>query len=98
MCNDSKNWVRLPASQSENVDERIRLLTNAAECYQGDLLPTCYADWVLSERERLRTSYAMLLEQLIENLLEQSRAEEALPHTKGLLRFDPLRESAPFMV
>ena len=82
------------AGQSNNADERIRLLTEAADCYQGDLLPNCFADWALAERERLRGEYASVLEQLVDALLDQRRYEEALQHAKALQRFDPLHESA----
>ncbi len=74
-------------SQSKNVDERIRLLTDAANCYQGDLLPTCYADWALSERERLRAAYAMVLGQLVERLLDQRQYEDALRTRQGIAAF-----------
>ncbi len=72
----------------------IRLLTEAADCYQGDLLPNCFADWALAERERLRGEYATVLERLVDALLDQRRYEEALQHAKTLQRLDPLHESA----
>ena len=74
--------------------ERIRLLTTAVQAYGGDLLPDCYAEWVLAERERLRGKYATLLEQLVTALLAQRCYEEALARAKALLHFDPLRENA----
>ncbi len=82
------------ADRSQNADERIRLLTEAADCYQGDFLPNCYADWALAERERLRGEYATVLERLVDALLDQRRYEEALQHAKALQRLDPLHESA----
>jgi len=33
--------------------------------YRGDPLPSCYGDWVLPERERLRQAYVRAVEGLI---------------------------------
>ncbi len=82
------------ADRSQNANDRIRLLMEAADCYQGDFLPNCYADWALAERERLRGEYATVLERLVDALLDQRRYEEALQHAKALQRLDPLHESA----
>src|SRR5579864_7308823 len=48
-------------------------LEEAVGLYQGDLLPDCYDDWVLEERERLRQRCVRALEDLAE-LLEARRA------------------------
>ncbi len=40
-------------------------LAEAVALYKGDLLPGCYDDWLLNERESLRQSYLQALEQLI---------------------------------
>ena len=40
-------------------------LEQAVALYRGDLLPACYDDWLLLERERLRQEYVKALEQLI---------------------------------
>ncbi len=82
------------AIASRDAVERIQLLTTAVQAYGGDLLPDCYAEWVLAERERLRGKYATLLEQLVTALLAQRDSEEALAQAKTLLHFDPLRENA----
>ena len=82
------------AGESNDIDARIRLLTEAADCYQGDLLPNCFADWALAEREQLRGKYASVLEHLVDALLDQRHNEEALQYAKALQRFDPLHESA----
>lgn len=80
------------AAACPDAAERIRLLTAAAQLYRGDLLPDCYAEWVLAERERLRDEYAALLDQLVTALLKQRHYEEALAQAKAHLRFDALRE------
>jgi DNA-binding SARP family transcriptional activator len=45
------------SEQTERSDDQAGLqgaLERATALYTGDLLPGCYDDWVLTERERLR--------------------------------------------
>ncbi len=67
-------------------------LEEAVNLYVGDLLPACYDDWVLLERERLRQRYINVLEQLI-NILEQHELASALAYAQRLLHCDSLHES-----
>ncbi len=60
--------------------------------YRGDLLPSCYDDWILPERERLRQSYTSALERLLLLLERQGEPRAALTYAQSLLRHDPLRE------
>ena len=50
----------------------------AMQCYQGDLLPSCYDEWIQGERNRLRQRYLSMLERLIELLEEASYHAEAI--------------------
>jgi predicted ATPase/DNA-binding SARP family transcriptional activator len=68
------------------------MLQHACDIYQGDLLPSCYDDWILPERERLRQAYAGALERLLLLLESQREPRAALAYTQRLLRHDPLRE------
>lgn len=45
------------------------------DLYRGDLLPSCYDEWILPERDRLRQAFFKALERLIV-LLEQERDDE----------------------
>lgn len=72
--------------------EARRRLESAVELYQGDLLPACYDDWVLPERERLRQSYFSALDQLIALLEAQHDYRASIIYAEALLRQDPLRE------
>lgn len=62
------------------------------ELYQGDLLPNCYDDWVVPERERFRRDFASALQQLISLLEQQGDYHSALGYVRRLLRTDPLKE------
>ena len=52
-------------------------------CYGGDLLPSCYDDWLLPERERLLQAYLRALERLIELLEEPAGLRRGHPATPG---------------
>lgn len=68
-------------------------LVAAVQLYGGDLLPACYDDWIVPERERLRERFLDALSQLSEEL-EQTRAyPQAIHYANRLLRTDPLHEA-----
>ncbi len=66
----------------------------AADLYKGDLLPSCYDEWIISHREGLRQSYLDVLERLGNLLEEQRDYQGAIRNTQQLLRYDPLHEAA----
>jgi DNA-binding SARP family transcriptional activator len=69
-------------------------LQQAAELYRGDLLPTCYDDWIVPERERLHVQCVHALRRLVE-LLEAAREyEAALQHAERWARMEALEEDA----
>jgi len=71
----------------------VRLaLEQAVALYTGDLVPSCYDDWILPERERLRQANTGALEHLLLLLERQGEPRMALPYAQRLLRHDPLRE------
>ena len=81
------------ASQASG-SARLAALERAVAIYGGDLLPGCYDDWLLVERERLIQHLLDALEQLI-LLLEQRRDyARAIRAAERLLRHDPLHEAA----
>lgn len=74
--------------------DQISCLEQAVALYGGELLPGCYSDWLLSERERLAQAYGRALEQLA-SLYESCRDyPAAIGHVQALLRHDPLHEPA----
>ncbi len=100
-------WQRLPTfsldvftyetiiSQTQPTDGRIctqELLMQAADTYRGELLPGCYDEWILPERERLNQSYIRLLHQLVDLLVEDGAYETAIQYATRLRFSDPFRE------
>ena len=68
-------------------------LERAAAIYRGDLLPSCYDDWIVTEREALRQAYLSVLERLVSLLEEQRNYRDAIQNARRLLRHDPLHEA-----
>ncbi len=68
-------------------------LEQAVAAYHGDLLPSCYDDWALAERERLRQAFARTAERLIDVLEGQRHYSDAIRQAERLLRHDPLHEA-----
>jgi DNA-binding SARP family transcriptional activator len=81
------------AQQRPNSPEAQHALEAALALYRGELLPGCYDDWILPEREQWQQAYFNAQEQLI-NLLENQQAyRTAIQHAQHLLQQDPLRET-----
>jgi predicted ATPase/DNA-binding SARP family transcriptional activator/transcriptional regulator with XRE-family HTH domain len=68
-------------------------LEQLVSLYQGDLLPGCYDDWILPERERLREQLIGALEQLIAVTESHDDYRTAIVYAQRLLRHDPLHEA-----
>lgn len=68
-------------------------LTSAIELYSGELLPSCYDDWILPERERLRQLALDTLERLIALLEGVRDYRAAIRYGQRLLQLEPLNEA-----
>jgi DNA-binding SARP family transcriptional activator len=84
------------AGRAEQAGDNAALRTaleEAVDLYRGDLLPSCYDDWIRPERERLQQAFIEALEQLIHLLEEQRDYRTAIGHAQRLLRHDSLHEA-----
>ncbi len=82
------------AEQEQHRDAHAsrKALEQAIALYHGDLLPSCYDDWILPEREHLRQAFTGALQGLLLLLERAGQPREAIPYAERLLRHDPLRE------
>lgn len=64
------------AERARDVAAERQALERAIKLYRGDLLPGCYDEWILPERDRLRQVFLKALERLID-LQEQERDYDA---------------------
>lgn len=67
-------------------------LSRAVDSYRGDLLPSCYDDWIIPERERLRQLFVHSLERLVRDLESRRQYGPAISYAQRLLAHDPLQE------
>jgi predicted ATPase/DNA-binding SARP family transcriptional activator/uncharacterized protein HemY len=82
------------ASRAPSQEEQFRWLTEAASWYQGELLPGCYDEWALLERERLSEAYVHALTQLLRLLEAEGDLSRALNYARRAVSADPLREES----
>lgn len=82
------------AQEAGEYGGAVNALETAAAAYTGELLPDCYDDWILPQRERLHRAYGDALEQVVLLLEEHREYGSALPYARRLLTHDPLREVA----
>jgi DNA-binding SARP family transcriptional activator len=68
------------------------LYAEAVALYAGDLLPDCYDDWALVERERLQRLYLRALGKLLGWHAARGEHDAALDYGGRILARDPLRE------
>jgi len=72
---------------------RRQALERVVALYRGDLLPSCYDDWILPEREALRQAALRALERLVQLQEELGDYPAAIAGAQRLLRHDPLHEA-----
>src|SRR2546430_382221 len=67
-------------------------LEQADNLYRGELLPDCYDEWILPERDRLRQRHLQVLEQLLRLFEVQGDTVTAIRYAQRLIGLDPLSE------
>jgi DNA-binding SARP family transcriptional activator/tetratricopeptide (TPR) repeat protein len=80
------------ASKAASLAEKENGLRQAIQLYKGDLLKTCYNEWVMADRERLQGEYRKALEELIQLLENKRDYPAAIRYAYQLLQCDPLHE------
>lgn len=75
-------------------DDQVTTAEVYALCDAGELLPDCYEDWALLERERFRQLRLQALEASVDLLTARGRAGEAMVAAMAAVTTEPLRESA----
>jgi DNA-binding SARP family transcriptional activator/predicted ATPase len=67
-------------------------LEKSLSLYRGELLPSCYDDWIVPEREDLNNKYIEGLEKVVHLLESQHNYPGAIPYARQLLQMNPLSE------
>ena len=84
----------LDVLEFERLSAKPEMLDKAVALYRGDLLRDLYDDWMIYERERLRSLYFNDLYQLITQHRARRDFGQAITYAAQLLAHDPLREDA----
>jgi DNA-binding SARP family transcriptional activator len=82
------------AEWNHDPQSRCTALRKAGDLYRGDLLPSCYDEWISDVRERLREAYLKALEHLVALLEAQRDYPAAIRYVQRLVQCDRLNEPA----
>jgi DNA-binding SARP family transcriptional activator len=82
------------AEARAGLQDEQRWLEQVLSLYQGELLPGCYDDWIVPERERLHQACQRSAQKLVQLLERQGEYAAALQAAQKLLRLDPLDENS----
>jgi DNA-binding SARP family transcriptional activator len=77
----------------QDLTAERQALEKAVKLYQGDLLPSCYDDWIGDERDRLQQAFLEALKRLIKLQEQERNYAEAVRLAQRLLRYDNLHEA-----
>jgi len=82
------------AAKIAHPDQKIEMLQQAMQLYQGEFYPEGEGEWVAMERQRLAQTYEHSLLELAQLLLERGEPKIALMHCQKILAEDHCLESA----
>jgi predicted ATPase/class 3 adenylate cyclase/DNA-binding SARP family transcriptional activator len=82
------------AERATDPAEQIRALSEAVECYGGELVPGRYEEWILQERGWLAERHLHALSRLVPLLEQSGEPRRALEYCRRAVRADRLREEA----
>ncbi len=74
--------------------ERLGRLRETMRLYRGELLPGCYGEWCLTEREMLTERCIQALHQLTGLLTQERDFDGALTAARRAVALDPIREES----
>lgn len=83
---DVADFVTL-AQSDQPVD-----IEKAIDLYHGELLPSCYEEWIIPHREQLQQLLFTALEKIVATQESIRNYSAAIDYAQQLLRRDPLRE------
>jgi|GEM_PF-1826305 len=89
-----KRWLDVEAFRQRAAGSTLADWQAALALYGDHLLPSCFGDWLLIEREALRLEYVRSLYLASERLFELHRYQQTLPFAQRLMREEPLDERA----
>jgi len=93
---DAEEFERLCARarqlEAQDPEAAGSVLQRAVALYRDDLLPDCYEDWCLIERQRLQQMYLFALDRLASFHARRKEYAQSIACCRQILACDPLRE------
>jgi DNA-binding SARP family transcriptional activator len=80
------------ARRDGDPDAEQAAIEHAVSLYQGDLLPHCYDEWLIPERDHLRDRFIHAIDRLVALLERRKHYRDAIRYAQQLLQVDRLRE------
>ena len=80
------------AHSKDPIPDQLKIAEKAEQLYNGELMEGYYENWVVSERERLRSRYLRVLAFLMSNYHRAGNLDQSLYYGQKLLQLEPLRE------
>ena len=81
------------AQRDKNMFSMRRAFEQVVHWYRGELLPGCYDEWILPERDRIHQLFLHAAELLATFLEEEREYDAAISVARQLLHHDPLHEA-----
>lgn len=87
-------WLDVDALENVNETASIEELMDAVSVSHGELLPGFYDDWIIPEREHLRTVFEQKIRRLLELLENEMRWNEIVDWAERWISFGQAPEAA----
>lgn len=81
------------AKQAKGPAQSFAQLSDALTLYEGPLLPSCYDDWIVVQRERLENLFRDTTKRVVSTLAGEGDYESAIALVKRLVRETPENEN-----
>ncbi|MCB0062082.1 MAG: AAA family ATPase [Caldilineaceae bacterium] len=80
------------AAKTTAVTEQRQLLATTTDLYKGQLLLSCYEDWIIPFREKYHQAFMQAVTTLVDLLEAEREYAAAIRYVQQLLHFEPLQE------
>lgn len=92
--NHADYWLDVDVLLKAVEPEQVEKLIETVSLYRGELLPGFYDEWIVSERDRLQSTYHQKMCFLLEGLIRSRKWHEAIEWGEKWVRLDYAPEPA----
>jgi predicted ATPase/DNA-binding SARP family transcriptional activator len=91
---DSDHWLDTNEFSLDTGTLSIEAVSDILKCYQGELLPGFYDEWVSPERERFQTIFHQKITRFIDALVRDQQWDRVFEWGETWIRLAPIPEAA----